>query len=560
MITTPATHLTLGVKTYTCSVCSETYTEDVPKTTAHEYGTLIPRVEPGCTDTGTLAHYHCSCGMDFDENYEILNTLTIPALGHYVEESSTTLVDSISTTNHTQFPFTSSVENGEKIWCSTNKGNSTTSIFTIRALYNCSLVLKYSVSSERTYDTLIILKNSTTVDTISGTVNWKTITITLSAGDIVYIKYTKDNSQFSGADEGYFVISSCPQTEITTITRTPTDDITPTCNENVVCSDCKQEIKPSLGHDTVPHAAQQVTCTEIGWDAYETCSRCDYSTYVEIPATGHSHGEWQKHNAEQHKRVCACTNVEYADHDWDDGVITTPATHLEIGTKTYTCSDCGETKTEDVPKTTAHEYGKWQKHNATQHKRECACIDVEYADHNWNNGVITTPATHLELGVKTYTCSDCGETKTEDVPKTTAHEYGEWQKHDAEQHKHECACTDVEYADHNWNGGVVSKAATHLEEGLLTFTCVGCGETQTRTIQKIAQHSYGAWTTIKEATKDAAGVQERSCACGHTDSKEIPQLESNVGVVIAIVSGSAVALGGGGFALYWFVFRKKKLI
>ena len=31
------------------------------------------------------------------------------------------------------------------------------------------------------------------------------------------------------------------------------------------------------------------TCTEIGWDAYDTCSRCDYTTYVEIPALGHSY-------------------------------------------------------------------------------------------------------------------------------------------------------------------------------------------------------------------------------------------------------------------------------
>ena len=46
---------------------------------------------------------------------------------------------------------------------------------------------------------------------------------------------------------------------------------------------------PALGHDLVHHEAQAATCTEIGWDAYDTCSRCDYTTYVEIPATGH---EW----------------------------------------------------------------------------------------------------------------------------------------------------------------------------------------------------------------------------------------------------------------------------
>lgn len=44
---------------------------------------------------------------------------------------------------------------------------------------------------------------------------------------------------------------------------------------------------PALGHDEIPHEEQVVTCTEIGWDAYVTCSRCDYTTYEEIPALGH---------------------------------------------------------------------------------------------------------------------------------------------------------------------------------------------------------------------------------------------------------------------------------
>ena len=44
---------------------------------------------------------------------------------------------------------------------------------------------------------------------------------------------------------------------------------------------------PALGHGLVPHEAQAATCTEIGWGAYDTCSRCDYTTYEEIPALGH---------------------------------------------------------------------------------------------------------------------------------------------------------------------------------------------------------------------------------------------------------------------------------
>lgn len=43
-----------------------------------------------------------------------------------------------------------------------------------------------------------------------------------------------------------------------------------------------------MAHDYVSHDQKAATCTEIGWAAYETCTRCDYTTYREIPATNHS--------------------------------------------------------------------------------------------------------------------------------------------------------------------------------------------------------------------------------------------------------------------------------
>ena len=70
----------------------------------------------------------------------------------------------------------------------------------------------------------------------------------------------------------------------------------PTCtgigwNAFDTCSRCDytttyQEL-PALNHDLKQHAAKAPTCTEIGWDAYETCSRCDHTTYAELPALNH---------------------------------------------------------------------------------------------------------------------------------------------------------------------------------------------------------------------------------------------------------------------------------
>ena len=61
-----------------------------------------------------------------------------------------------------------------------------------------------------------------------------------------------------------------------------------TCTEAAKCEACGVAYGNPLGHDLVDHEAKAPTCTEIGWDAYQTCSRCDYTTYKEKPALGHS--------------------------------------------------------------------------------------------------------------------------------------------------------------------------------------------------------------------------------------------------------------------------------
>ena len=57
-------------------------------------------------------------------------------------------------------------------------------------------------------------------------------------------------------------------------------------------------------HDLELHAAQAPTCAEIGWTAYETCSRCDYSTYEEKPARSHWYGEWAPNADGTHSATC----------------------------------------------------------------------------------------------------------------------------------------------------------------------------------------------------------------------------------------------------------------
>lgn len=199
----------------------------------------------------------------------------------------------------------------------------------------------------------------------------------------------------------------------------------------------------------------------------------------------------------RHKRSCSCgcTNEVLEDHVWDTGVVTTAPTHTATGTKTYTCTVCKATKTEEIPASTdVHFYGEWEKCDATRHKRVCtdpSCDATEYEDHAWNEGVITTEPTHTVEGVKTYTCTVCGETKTEPVDKTPMHSMGDWEKHNETQHKRSCACGETKYADHTWDDGKITKAATSDAAGEKTYTCTVCGETRTEIVEKLPASTSG---------------------------------------------------------------------
>ncbi len=81
-----------------------------------------------------------------------------------------------------------------------------------------------------------------------------------------------------------------------------------TCTEKAKCEVCGQEYGNPLGHDLIRHDAKAPTCTEIGWDAYDTCSRCDYSTYTEKAKLDH---DLIHHDAQ----AAACTEIGWDAYD-----------------------------------------------------------------------------------------------------------------------------------------------------------------------------------------------------------------------------------------------------
>lgn len=105
---------------------------------------------------------------------------------------------------------------------------------------------------------------------------------------------------------------------------------TATCTAKAKCGGCNAPYGDALGHDFVHHDAQPATCTAKGLEAYDTCSRCDYSTTkVEIPKADHTYSatEW-KSDVDNHWHECSVcqTQIGKAAHEWQPATYTAPKT------------------------------------------------------------------------------------------------------------------------------------------------------------------------------------------------------------------------------------------
>ena len=147
-------------------------------------------------------------------------------------------------------------------------------------------------------------------------------------------------------------------------------DIVTYCTDDDVIIETEHVTLSALNHDLVHHDAKAATCTEAGWAAYDTCSRCDYTTFVEIPATGHQHTATREEN--RIEPTCTTTgSYDLVTYCTDDNAVISvenktinalghnlvhhagqPATCTEVGWSEYdTCSRCNYTTYVEIPAT-----------------------------------------------------------------------------------------------------------------------------------------------------------------------------------------------------------------
>ena len=224
------------------------------------------------------------------------------------------------------------------------------------------------------------------------------------------------------------------------------------------------------------------------------------------------------------------------DHTWDDGVVTTKPTCTQPGEKTYTCTQCQTTRTEEIEAkghtavtdaavaATCTETGltegshcsvcdvvlveqtvipalghAWSTNNCAEEAtctREGCDATRAAGEHVWGDWTVTKDATCTEAGSRTHTCTSC---KVEASEAITA-------------------------LGHSYSSAVTAPTCT--EKGYTTHTCSRCGDSYKDTYVDALGHDWGEWVVDKEATGTEDGSRHRNCSrCDAVDTEVISMLE-----------------------------------
>lgn len=157
---------------------------------------------------------------------------------------------------------------------------------------------------------------------------------------------------------------------------------TATCTAKAVCEACGGEYgeKDPNNHDLVQHAAKAPTCTEIGWDTYDRCIRCGYTTRKELPALNHDlvrHVAQAPTCTEKGWAYDTCSRCNYTtyqeipalNHDYQ--AVTVEPTCETDGYTVFTCFRCKDSYTADPTDKLGHQFGAWSPNRTGSQSADC---------------------------------------------------------------------------------------------------------------------------------------------------------------------------------------------
>lgn len=273
---------------------------------------------------------------------------------------------------------------------------------------------------------------------------------------------------------------------------------TATCTQKAKCTVCGAEYGNALGHDFT------TSWTHDDNEHWKQCSRCDAKDDVNP-------------------------------HNWDSGTITTAPTCTKAGERTYTCPECGATKTEPID-ATGHSWKSDWTSDATHHWHECANDNCDvtdnsgkngYAEHTGGKATCTEKAKCTVCGVKYGAIDPANHTGTEQWTQTTTTHEKKWSC---------CGVVTVQSENHKWTDGVCSECGYVClhDDTDKNHICDICGKTTSKHTdtdknhicdycnKKISDHTGGTATckdkAICEICKESYGSLDPN---NHTDLKHI---------------------------------------
>ena len=475
-ITKSATCTADGEKTYTCTKCNATKKETIAKT-GHNY--TVRTYQPTCTENGYVRHQCQNCNDAYVSDY-------VSPTGH---NAGTPVRENI-----VEATVLTDGSYDEIVYCE-----------------NCNVQLS------RQHKT--IPKNSNTIS-VGET---KTAQIS-EAGKYIYYIFVPTKSEklkfFSTSNnDTYGYLYDSDMNEITY-----DDD---GGDGNNFCIEYNFEAGKTYVFGCRYYSSSNTGSFDVKLEkshihsysetiTYPTCTDRGYTTYA-----------------------CACGDnyvdnyVNATGHSYNSGTITKSATCTSDGEKTYTCTKCSATKKETIAKT-GHNYTQkiisptCTSQGYTEHK--CSRCSDNYKDnyvnatgHSYNSGTITKSATCMADGEKTYTCTKCNTSKKETI-KATGHT---WRK--SETVKPTCLsdgytfykCADcnegymgdyVSATGHDYDNGTVIMHQTCTADGVKRYSCKNCSRTYDVAIEAMG-HDY--YTNTVAPTCVCDGYKEYVCSrCG----------------------------------------------
>ena len=246
------------------------------------------------------------------------------------------------------------------------------------------------------------------------------------------------------------------------------------------CSRCDYstyEELPALGHDPIPHTGKAATCTEPGWDAYDTCSRCNYSTYVELPIDPDNH-DLVHHEAQ----APTCTEIGWDAYD--------------------TCSRCDYSTYVELAIDPDN-------HDLVHHEAKApTCTEIGW--NAYDTCKRCNYSTYVELAID----PDNHDLVHHEAKAPTCTEIG-WDAYDTCKRCDYTTKVEIPAPGHDYTEKVVKPTCEKV--GYTLHTCKKCNDSYKDHQTKTLLHWYGEWTSNGDGT--------HSATCKRKDCKHVGKTE-----------------------------------